>query len=93
MGLGAPGAGPGGTSVGRGQRVSYRPGVQQGSEKECLEPLLNQVKGSRLHISSVFGLWGGCLAGSSEYWVQNTEAVPPKGGDLKAGVPGPCPGG
>lgn len=31
VGLGAPGAGPGGTSVRRGQRVNVRPGVQLGS--------------------------------------------------------------
>lgn len=60
--LGVPGAVPGGTSVGRRQRASNRPRVQREPRKECLEPLLNQVGWSRLHISRVSLACGvGCL--------------------------------
>lgn len=58
-GLGAPGAGPNGTSVGRGQRVSKRPGVQSGKGVfgAYTESALMEVQVAYFH--SVSGLGSG----------------------------------
>lgn len=88
-GLGAPGAEPGGTSVGRGQRLAAGWGCSRGQGR-CVWSLSGiRIRGTRLHVSR--GSLA-CGSGLLSRLAQKVDAGAERG-VLEAGVPQPSSGG